>query len=104
MRNKHDTDTFCFQATHQSKQLFYLSVIQRRSRLIQNQYLRRHIHCTCDRYHLLDRDRIMIDRLCYICMYVKVLQQLAGLFIHRFPVNQSAFSRFTSDKQILCHS
>ena len=37
-------------------------------------------------------------------MYVKVLQKLAGLFIHRFPVNQSALSRFTSDKQILCHS
>ena len=103
MGNEYDADAFGFQAAHQIKELFYLPIIEGGGRLIKNQYLCRHIDCTGDRYHLLNCNRIIVDRLCYICMYVKVLQQFAGLFIHCFPVNQSAFSRFASDKQILCN-
>ena len=100
-----DSNTFLTKSAHQNKQFLNFFIIQRGSRLIQDQNLTFHIHSTCDRDHLLDRYRTFIQHLCRRNINVQAFQKLCRTCIHFFPVDHSNLvSRLTANKQVFRNS
>ena len=76
MGNEDDAYTLVFQLVHQLKQFLHLVIIQRGSRFVKNQNFTVHIHGTCDRDHLLQRQRILFQILSHINIHIQILHDL----------------------------
>lgn len=73
---ENDSYTFLTKSSHQDKQFLNLFIIQRRSRLIQDENLTFHIYGSCDRDHLLDCYRTFIQHLCRRNIDIQTFQKL----------------------------
>ena len=101
MCDKNNSYAFTAEPTHQHKQFLNFFIIQRGSRLIQNQYFTFHINSTRNRDHLLNCHRAFIQHLCRRNIDIQTFQKLCRTCIHFLPADHSRLiTRFTSNKQI----
>ena len=99
--NEDDAHTLFLQVTHQAEELFNLLLIQRGSRLIQNQNLTFHIHSAGNGYHLLHCNGTGAKLLLGLSGDAQTFQKLPRQIVHPLPVGNA--SRSTADEHILCH-
>ena len=101
MRYKDNSYTSGSKVSHKLKQLLYLFVIERRCRLIKNQYFTIHIYGSGDGNHLLDCNRTAGKLLRCLCRNIERLQNLICVLVHFLPILSHALR--SSDKHVLCN-
>ena len=105
MGYKDNSYSLATKSPHQHKQFLNFFIIQRGSRLVQNQNLTFHINRTCDRDHLLNRHRTLVQHLSWRNIDVQAFQKLCRTCIHFFPVvHSNLVSRLTANKQVFRNS
>ncbi len=102
MCDKDNTYAFGAEIPHQLKEFLNFLLIQRRSRLIQNQNLTFHVNCARDSDHLLHREGTGPKLLRRFRGNLQGLQNFVRVSVHFFPVLYCACR--TPDKHILRNS
>ena len=103
MGYENDADALASQPFHHAEKLLHFIVIQRGRRLIKDQNLTLHIHCTGNCDHLLQRQRIFFQILRHINVQIQILHQLCRHLVHLAAVDCTNLrKRLPSDEKILC--